>query len=111
MNSKKNTYESIDISVKKMMSDGKIDQYDIPELILLLTELSTQQIIPSSTEDLNVQINELYAYVMKKYDLYPKNVEQRELFDKMFQSSVKLVLYQPILRSKCSQFWSGICKK
>ena len=88
MNSKKNIYESIDNSVKKMMSDGKIDQYDIPELILLLTELSTQQIIPTTTEDLNVQINDLYAYVMKKYDLYPKNVDEREVFDKMFQSSV-----------------------
>ena len=111
MNSTKNIYETLDTSVKKMMSDGKIDQYDIPELILLLTELSTQQIIPTTTEDLNVQINELYAYVMKKYDLYPKNVEERAVFDKMFQSSIKLVLYQPILRSKCSQFWSGICKK
>lgn len=109
--SQNNTYEIIDSSVKKMMSDGKIDQYDIPELILLLTQLSTRQIIPTSTEDLNVQINELYAYVMKKYDLYPKNVEERAVFDKMFQSSIKLVLYQPILRSKCSQFWSGICKK
>jgi hypothetical protein len=111
MNSKKNIYETIDNSIKKMMSDGKIDQYDIPELILLLTELSTQQIIPSSTEDLHVQINDLYAYVMKKYDLYPKNVEERAVFDKLFQSSVKLVLYQPVLRSKCSKFWSGICKK
>ena len=111
MNSKKNIYETIDTSIKKMMSDGKIDQNDIPELILLLTELSTQQIIPSSTEDLHVQINDLYAYVMKKYDLYPKNVEERAVFDKLFQSSVKLVLYQPVLRSKCSKFWSGICKK
>lgn len=108
MTDEKNNYEFIDNSVKKMLSDGKIDQYDIPELILLLTELSNKQFVPKSTEDLNTQINELYAYVMKKYDLYPKNVEEREIFDKLFQSSVKLVLYQPIIRSKCSQFW---CKK
>lgn len=111
MSSEKNTYEIIDNAMKKMLHDGKIDQYDIPELILLLTQLSSRNVIPKSTEDLNTQINELYAYVMKKYDLYPKDVEERAIFDKLFQSSVKLVLYQPIIRNKCSQFWSGICKK
>ena len=102
------TYEIIDNSVKKMLSDGKIDQYDIPELILLLTQLSSKHFIPTSTEDLNSKINELYAYVMKKFNLYPTNVTERENFDKLFHSSVKLVLYQPQIKNKCSQFWSRL---
>ena len=101
-----NTYELIDESIKKMMVDGKIDQYDIPEMILLLTQLSSKQIIPTSTEDLEAQINELYTYVMKKYDLFPKNENDQLIFDKLFKSSLKLVLYQPIIKTKCSQFWS-----
>lgn len=105
-----NPYEVIDKSVQKMLSDGKIDQYDIPELILLITKLSSEHLIPTSTEDLHGKIIELYAYVMKKYDLYPKNVEEREVFDRLFQSSVKLVLFQPIIQSKCTQFWKGLCK-
>jgi hypothetical protein len=105
-----NPYEVIDKSVQKMLSDGKIDQYDIPELILLITKLSSEHLIPTSTEDLNEKIIELYSYVMKKYDLYPKNVEEREVFDRLFQSSVKLVLFQPIIKSKCTQFWKGLCK-
>lgn len=105
-----NPYETIDISVQKMLSDGKIDQYDIPELILLITRLSSEQLVPTSTEDLHGKIIELYSYVMKKYDLYPKNVEERELFDRLFQSSVKLVLFQPIIQNKCSRFWRGLCK-
>jgi hypothetical protein len=101
-----NTYEIIDNSVKKMLSDGKIDQYDIPELILLLSQLSSKHFAPTSTEDLDNKIHELYSYVMKKYNLYPTNVTDRENFDKLFQSSVKLILYQPIIENKCTQFWN-----
>jgi hypothetical protein len=43
---------------------------------------------------------------MKKYNLYPTNVTDRENFDKLFQSSVKLILYQPIIENKCRQFWN-----
>jgi hypothetical protein len=103
-------YELIDKSVQKMLSDGKIDQYDIPELILLITQLSLENLVPTSTEDLNGKIIELYSYVMKKYDLYPKNMEERLVFDRIFQSSIKLVLFQPIIKTKCNQFWSGLCK-
>jgi hypothetical protein len=103
-------YELIDKSVQKMLSDGKIDQYDIPELILLITQLSLENLVPTSTEDLNGKIIELYSYVMKKYDLYPKNMDERLVFDRIFQSSIKLVLFQPIIKTKCNQFWSGLCK-
>jgi hypothetical protein len=103
-----NKFDIIDASVKKMLSDGKIDQYDIPELILLLTKLTSENFLPKTTDDLNQQINELYDYVMRKYDLYPKNPEERATFDKVFKSSVKLVLYQPILQSKCQKFWGSL---
>jgi hypothetical protein len=107
---KKNPYEIIDISVKKMLMDGKIDQYDIPELILLLTELSTTHFLPTSTEDLDSNLHELYSYVMNKFDLYPKKKEQREIFDNLFKSSIKLVLYQPVIQTKCSKFWGTLTK-
>ena len=106
----KNPYNLIDISVQKMLIDGKIDQYDIPELILLLTELSTTHFFPTTTDDLQTRINELYVYVMTKYDLYPKNQEQKLIFDTMFKSSIKLVLYQPVIQSKCSKFWNTLKK-
>lgn len=103
-----NKFDVIDASVKKMLSDGKIDQYDIPELILLLTKLTSENFFPKTTDDLNQQINDLYDYVMKKYDLYPKNAEERAAFDKVFKSSVKLVLYQPMIQSKCQKFWGSL---
>lgn len=105
-----NKFDMIDASVKKMMSDGKIDLTDIPEMVLLVTKLSASEIIPRTTEEFGAQIDELYVFIMNKYSLFPKNREERQLFDKMFKSSVKLILYQPILRSKCDSFWGGLCR-
>ena len=103
-------FDMIDASVKKMMSDGKIDATDIPELVLLITKLSASEIIPRTTEEFGEQINELYVFIMNKYSLFPKDREERQLFDRMFKSSVKLILYQPILRNKCDSFWGGLCR-
>ena len=105
-----NKFDMIDESVKKMLSDGKIDASDIPELVLLVTKLSASEIVPRRTEEFAEQIDQLYVFIMNKYSLYPKNREERLLFDKLFKSSVKLVLYQPILRNKCDSFWGGLCR-
>ena len=104
-----NNIDFIDKSIQKILKDGKIDQYDIPEIVFLITQLISSSIIPSSTEELEAKINETYAYVMTKFNLYPESYQQREAFDKLFKSSMKLVLYQPIIKSKCDKFWSQ-CK-
>jgi hypothetical protein len=104
-------YDIIDVSIQKMMSDGKIDSSDIPELVMLITKLSAEDtVVPSSTEDLGRRIDEMYVFLMNKYDLYPKDMNERLLFDKLFRSSVRLVLYQPVIKSKCDNFWSGLCR-
>ena len=107
---KDNKYAIIDESVKKMLHDGKIDASDIPELVMLLTRLNATTTVPRSTEDLRKQIDEMYVFIMHKYDLFPKDPADRDLFDKLFQSSVKLILYQPIIKSKCDNFWGGLCR-
>ena len=108
---KKTVYDVIDESIQKMMKDGKIDSSDIPELVLLITRLSAMDsVIPGSTEDLGKRIDEMYIFLMNKYDLLPKDAGERAIFDKLFESSVKLVLYQPVIKSKCDKIWSGLCK-
>ena len=53
----------IDESVKTIMKDGKIDQNDIPELVILITELS-------GTKKLTKEgLTELFDYIMDHYDL------------------------------------------
>jgi hypothetical protein len=105
-----NPYDAIDVSIKKMMSDGKIDASDIPEMVLLVTKLSANTFVPKNTEDLGKNIDELYTFIMNKYNLYPKNQDDRALFDKLFKSSLQLVLYQPLVKSKCDKFWGGLCR-
>lgn len=105
-----NPYDVIDKSIKKMMSDGKIDASDIPEMVMLITTLSANTFIPKNTDDLGKSIDELYAFIMNKYDLFPKTGEERAVFDKLFQSCLRLVLYQPLVKSKCDKFWSLGCK-
>jgi hypothetical protein len=108
---KTNPYDVIDASLKKMMSDGKIDASDVPEMVMLITTLSAHTFVPKSTEDLGKNIDELYTFVMNKYDLFPKSEEDRAVFDKLFKSSLRLVLYQPLVKSKCDKFWGGLgCK-
>jgi hypothetical protein len=102
--------ELIDQSIQKILTDGKIDQYDIPELVLLISQLiSSSSIVPTSTEDLETKINETYQYAMARFNLYPQVAEEKEAFDRLFKSSMKLVLFQPLIKSKCDRFWSS-CK-
>ena len=90
----------IDESVKTIMKDGKIDQNDIPELVILITELSGTKKMTS--EDLAKAITELFDYIMDHYKLFPENETEKANFKKLFDMSVKLVLFTPNLKKMCS---------
>ena len=85
-------HSRIDTAVKNMMKDGKIDQYDIPELLLLIADLQTASM---TEEDLRIAITELYEYIMTHYKLFPDDEIQKANFKRLFDSSLKLVLMQP----------------
>ena len=63
-------HSRIDTAVKNMLKDGKIDQYDIPELLLLIADLQTTSM---TDEDLRIAITELYEYIMTHYKLFPED--------------------------------------
>lgn len=92
----------IDQAVKNIMKDGKIDVFDIPEIILLVTELiitpSTGKI---SADMLAEQISNLYDYIMTHYKLLPDDETQKTNFKRLFDMSVKLVLLQPNIKNAC----------
>ena len=90
----------IDASVKTIMKDGKIDQNDIPELVILITELSgTKKMTPDQLEK---AITELFNYIMDHYKLFPEGDDEQAKFKKLFDMSVKLVLFTPNLKKMCS---------
>ncbi len=86
----------IDESVKTIMKDGKIDQNDIPELVILITELSGTKKVTKET------LTELFDYIMDHYKLFPENETEKANFKKLFDMSVKLVLFTPNLKKMCS---------
>jgi len=111
MQQNNNTYSidmlnTIDNSIKNIMRDNKIDQNDIPEIILLITTLmSTNTNNKLSYTDLQIKIEELYEYIMTHYNLYPNDPVQRDSFNRLFQVCIKLVMFQPIVQEKCKKMF------
>jgi hypothetical protein len=100
----------IDNAVKSIMKDGKIDQNDIPTLVLLITNLiSTPQSSKLTLKELGHTINELFNYIMSHYKLFPDDLQQQAAFKSLFDMCVKLVLFQPNvieLGKKCKSWFS-----
>jgi len=93
----------IDKTLKDIMKDGKIDEYDIPEIVLLLTDLIMSPGAKKMTpEDLYNQLNGLYDYIMDHYKLNPTDETQKQNFKRLFDMSVRLALIQPNVKKACS---------
>ena len=90
------------------MKDGKIDQNDIPEIVFIISSLLNK--MPTklnlSAENLSEIIKKLVNLVCKKYKLIPDETQQ-ESFDRLLQSSIKLLLLnQTVVKEKIKQCWS-----
>ena len=97
----------LDKSVKNIMKDGKIDNNDIPEIVLLITDLITAPGSGKMTiEQMGETINEMYEYIMSHYKLFPEDGEQKENFKRLFDMCVKLVLIQPNVKKACKKCFS-----
>lgn len=97
----------VDKSVKNIMKDGKIDNNDIPEIVLLITDLITAPGSGKMTiEQMGETINEMYEYIMSHYKLFPEDEQQKENFKRLFDMCVKLVLIQPNVKKACKKCFS-----
>jgi len=93
----------IDASLKTILKDGKIDKHDIPRLVFLLSDIMlTQTKIKLTPELLTDKINEMYAYVMSHYNLYPEDEMDKIAYKQLFDISVKLMVYNPKLVEKAN---------
>ena len=97
-----NFLQQIDTTVKSIMKDGKIDQFDIPEIMLLITELiTTSEKKKVTIEQLENSIDTLYEYIMTHYKLFPEDPVQKESFQRVFNMCVKLIIFQPKVNKTC----------
>ena len=90
--------DSIDLilekCIKNILNDGRVDESDIPEFIFLIMEAYNS--LPEarlSKEEMPVFISCIFNYLVEKYNLIP--LEQRDKYEKMVVSSIKLVLMMP----------------
>ena len=98
--------QKIDTTVKNIMKDGKIDQFDIPEIMLLITELiTTSENSKVTIEQMENSINSLYDYIMTHYKLFPEDPAQKESFDRLFKMCIKLIIFQPKVMQSCKKFF------
>ena len=95
------TSKCIKTSIDNIMKDGKIDQYDIPEILFLITEIINNSSLVNTKltpEILTSLIKELYKFIEKQYNLLPDET-QKAGFDRVIDSCIKLILFQPKVKT------------
>jgi hypothetical protein len=98
--------QKIDETVKSIMKDGKVDQFDIPEIMLLITELiTTSEKSKITMEQIENSITTLYQYIMTHYKLFPEDPAQKESFERLFDMCVKLIIFQPKVNKSCKSIF------
>ena len=91
----------IKTSIDNIMRDGKIDQYDIPEIIFLITEIMNNSNVINkklTADNLASLIKELYKFIEKQYNLVPDE-SQKAGFERLVDSCIKLILFQPKVKT------------
>ena len=109
------TSKSIKNSIDNIMHDGKIDQYDIPEIIFLIADIMNNTNVVNTkltVENLASLIKELYKFIEKQYNLVPDE-SQKASFDRLVNSCIKLILFQPKVKTgikNCLNKLNTCCK-
>ena len=95
------TSTRIKTSIDNIMRDGKIDQYDIPEILFVITDIMNNSSVVNtnlSADNLASLIKELYKFIEKQYNLVPDE-SQKAGFDRLIDSCIKLILFQPKVKT------------
>ena len=90
--------DDLKVSVDKILKDGKIDYFDIPEILLIINKIPIEK-YKLDTVDYKTLIQKLFDYIIEKFELIPQdsNQEVKESFKKIFDSCITLLLIKPKL--------------
>ena len=96
---------SVAQKIDSIMSDGKIDTGDIPDILSIVVECTDNlgKFNLSYSELLEV-LEEVIMYILEHHKLIPD--DKKEEFRKMIHGSIKLVLLQPKIKSCMLAGWS-----
>jgi hypothetical protein len=82
--------ENLKKSIDTILKDSKVDQYDVPEIIFLINE-SIKIVKNYKTLDQEQLIKNILQVILDKFEL-SINPEDKDSFDKLVNSSIKLLL-------------------
>ena len=96
---------SLEASLDNIMKDGVINQYDIPELIFMIsTLLNSTNKLKLSSDNYKVLIKMLYNFIINKYNLIPEI--NRPDFERLTDMAIRLVLLQPKITKTFNNIFS-----
>ena len=101
----------VEAKLKSIMSDGKIDKKDIPDIIVMVVYCTNSlKKFNLSYNELGEVLEETIMYLLNHFDVIPE--ENKEEFTIMTKSMVELVMMQPRVKNCLTSIWNCIlCKK
>jgi hypothetical protein len=97
----KDNMNKIKKSIDSILKDGKIDQYDIPDIVFLVTDLlNSLTTLRVSPEEVSVLIKKICSFVLDTYGGIPD--EKKPEFERLLDSSLRLVMLQPKVKAAVS---------
>ena len=100
----------VEAKLKSVMSDGKIDKKDIPDIIVLVVYCTNNlKKFNLSYNELGEVLEDTIMYLLNHFDVIPE--DSRDEFKAMTNSMVQLVMMQPKVKSWCTSILNCIlCK-
>jgi predicted secreted protein len=95
--------DEVKVSIDKILKDGKIDYFDIPEILLIINKIPIKN-YKLDTADYKTLIQKLFDYIIEKFELIPQDADQevKDSFKKIVDSCITLLLIKPkIINNKC----------
>ena len=108
----KELLNNIESSLQDIMKDGKVSASDIPDIFNIVIECTENLGKFNLTyNELPEILDELINYILNHFDLIPE--DEKDDFQKMINTAIKLVMLQPKIKKGCLKFWNKLncCKK
>jgi hypothetical protein len=94
-------------SIKNIMKDGKVDQYDVPEIVFIITDAYNQMSsLRLSSDDLPKLFKMIYSFIIDKLNLIPE--DKKPEFERLVDSALKLVMMQPVVNQVVTSCFAKI---
>ena len=102
--------KTVEGNIKYIMRDGKVDEYDIPEIMTIVTEsYNNLSNIKVTYDELPNILREIIDFIFTKYELVPD--EHEEKFKKMIDTVITLIMLKPKIKKGCMKLKNLLCTK